>query len=259
MRLVTFNILHGRSLRDGLVDLDRLATVVRELNPDVLALQEVDSDQPRSHGADLTAVAAQAMGAVAYRFVPAMSGLPGPTWLPALQEEATPGAAAYGIALLSRYPATDWRVWRLPRIRFPVPDLRPSAGLRRVASVRDELRTVVVAQLDTPLGPLTVANTHLSFIPGWGRRQLYRIKQQLALVPASVVLMGDLNLPGSIPTRITGYRPLAAGLTFPAAAPRRQIDHILLRGRLGEPGPVRAEAPELALSDHRALVAELAE
>ena len=34
------------------------------LDPDILALQEVDRDQPRSHLADLTAVAAEAMGAV---------------------------------------------------------------------------------------------------------------------------------------------------------------------------------------------------
>ena len=30
----------------------------------------------------------------------------------------------------------------------------------------------MIAQLDTPLGPLTVANTHLSFVPGWNRVQL---------------------------------------------------------------------------------------
>ncbi len=63
VRLATFNVLHGRSPRDGRVDLDRFASVVRALDADVLALQEVDRDQPRSHGADLTAVAAEAMGA----------------------------------------------------------------------------------------------------------------------------------------------------------------------------------------------------
>jgi endonuclease/exonuclease/phosphatase family metal-dependent hydrolase len=42
MRLATLNILHGRSPSDGLVDVGRLADAVRTLNPDVLALQEVD-------------------------------------------------------------------------------------------------------------------------------------------------------------------------------------------------------------------------
>ena len=59
MRLATFNILHGRSPVDGQVDLDRFAAAVRDLDADVLALQEVDRDQPRSHGADLTTVAAE--------------------------------------------------------------------------------------------------------------------------------------------------------------------------------------------------------
>ena len=36
--------------------------------------------------------------------------------------------------------------------------------------VNEEPRAAVIARLDTPVGPLTVANTHLSFVPGWNRR-----------------------------------------------------------------------------------------
>ena len=121
MRLATFNILHGRSPADGLVDLTRLADAVRTLDADVLALQEVDRLQERSQLADLTAVAAAAMGAVSHRFVAALSGTPGATRMAATGTEL-PGTAAYGISLLSRYPATGWQVLRLPRIpvRFPM-------------------------------------------------------------------------------------------------------------------------------------------
>ena len=121
MRIATFNILHGRTVGDDLVDLDRLRACIRELDPDVLALQEVDLDQDRSGRADLTAVAAEAMGAVAHRFVAAIAGTPGATWIAATGEEQ-PGTAAYGIALLSRYPASSWQVVRLPKIatRFPM-------------------------------------------------------------------------------------------------------------------------------------------
>ena len=39
MRLATFNILHGRSLDDGRVDVDRLAEGVTALDADVLVFQ----------------------------------------------------------------------------------------------------------------------------------------------------------------------------------------------------------------------------
>src|SRR5919199_4157637 len=125
MRLTTFNVLHGRSPEDGRVDVDRYAAAVRSLDADVLALQEVDRDQPRSGGADLTAVAAEAMGAAHHRFVAAMSGTPGGTWAAATGEEQ-PGSAGYGVALLSRYPVRSWRSLRLPRLRTPVPLFVPN-------------------------------------------------------------------------------------------------------------------------------------
>jgi endonuclease/exonuclease/phosphatase family metal-dependent hydrolase len=254
MRVATFNLLHGRSLQDGEVRLDRLADAVRSLDPDILALQEVDRDQPRSHLADLTAVAAEAMGAVAHRFVAALSGTPGATWIAATGHEA-PGSASYGISLLSRYPARSWQVLRLPRIpaRFPMWLPEP----RKWIVVHDEPRPVVVGHLETPLGPLTVANTHLSFVPGWRRLQLQRIRRDLAALPGPLLLMGDLNMTAPGPEQITGYRPLAAHPTFPAAAPQHQLDHILLRGDVSM--VTSTSAPELPLSDHRALVVDLSE
>jgi endonuclease/exonuclease/phosphatase family metal-dependent hydrolase len=252
MRLVTFNLLHGRSTRDGQVDLDRLAAAVRTLNPDVLALQEVDRSQPRSHLADLTAIAAEAMGAVAYRFAAVLSGTPGATWIAATEDEI-PGTPAYGVALLSRYPAHSWRVTRLPRIPFRFPFYLP--GPRKFVMVDEEPRVVLIAQLDTPAGPLAVANTHLSFVPGWGQWQLVRTLRDLAPIKDPVVLMGDLNLTYPLPALVAGYRSLARHPTFPADAPNRQLDQILLHGRLGK--VVSSSAPLLPLSDHRALSADL--
>src|SRR5436853_7176233 len=97
------------TVADGQVDTDRLREAGRTLDPDVLGLQEVDRSQPRSHGADLAAVAAEAMGAVAHRFVPALAGTPGGEWTAATDDEPA-GSTAYGVALLSRYPVVSWRV-----------------------------------------------------------------------------------------------------------------------------------------------------
>jgi endonuclease/exonuclease/phosphatase family metal-dependent hydrolase len=251
MRVATFNILHGRTVGDG-VDPERLRECVRRLNPDVLALQEVDIDQPRSGRADLTAAAAEAMSAVEHRFVAAISGTPGATWMAATGHEQ-PGTAAYGIALLSRFPADSWQVVRFPRIPIRFPMYLP--GQNKVIVVNEEPRAAVIARLQTPLGPITVANTHLSFVPGWNRRQLRRLVRDLGGLPGPRLLVGDLNLKPAAVHRWSGMRPLASAATFPAHAPDRQIDHILTDDRELRAGPTVAEL--MPISDHRALVVDL--
>ena len=121
--------------------------------------------------------------------------------------------------------------------------------------VKEEPRAAVIGRLRTPAGPVVVANTHLSYVPGWGRLQLRRIQRDLAPLQEPVILMGDFNMADSRPERVTGYRPLARHFTFPVDRPDRQLDHILIRGRLGE--VTATSAPALPLSDHRALIVEL--
>ncbi len=249
MRIATFNILHGRSPVDDRVDVERLAAAVKTLDADVLGLQEVDRDQPRSLGADLTAVAAEAMGAVDSQFVAALSGTPGGTWMAATGEEQ-PGSASYGISLLSRYPVVSWRVVRLDPMRASVPLWSPITN--RPFLAKDEPRVAVAAVLDGPFGQFTVCNTHLSFIPRWNGRQLNTLVRSLEGTREPLVLMGDLNMQQRAAARNSGLRPVATVATVPAARPTRQLDHVLVRGGIRASGP--AEAVQLPLSDHRALV-----
>src|SRR3712207_3292894 len=202
-------------------------------------------------GADLTAVAAEAMGAVDSQFVAALAGTPVGTWMAATGDEQ-PGSATYGIALLSRYPVVSWRVVRLPALRTRVPVW--FRGAPRPKLVGDEPRVAVAAVLEGPAGQFTVANTHLSFVPGWNTLQLSKLVRSLTGTREPLVLMGDLNMETGQAVRVSGLRPLTAAPTptFPLEQPTRQLDHVLARG--GLTASVPAEAVRLPLSDHRALV-----
>ena len=164
-----------------------------------------------------------------------------------------PDGAAYGIALLSRHPVTSWRVVRLPALPAPVPMRSP--GSRMPTLARDESRVAVAADVETPEGPVTVANTHLSFVHWSNRRQLRHLVRSLAPARRPLLLMGDLNMGPEQAASVTGMRALALRPTFPADEPREQLDHVLADGA------VRAQAfvvRRLPLSDHRALVVDLA-
>lgn len=241
MRLATFNILHGRDPDTDHVDPSRLAAAVRELDADVVALQEVDRNQPRSGHADLAAVAAEAMGAVDHRFVAALSG------------EERPDAAGYGVALLSRQPVSAWQVVRLPGVPVPAPWAFHDQRLPHL--VRDEPRVGVAAEIEVPGGGrLTVVSTHLSFLTYWNRRQLRQLVRAVRPSPRPLVLLGDLNMGPGTATRTTGMRALAAHLTFPAWRPERQIDHALADGPVTA---VASRALHAGLSDHLALTVDI--
>lgn len=253
MRIVTWNVLSGRAPDDARADVARLAQCCKALDADVLGLQEVDRNLSRSESVDQAAAVAEAIGAVAYRFVPALYGTPGETWRPA--SEADPGGPAYGIALFSRLPVTSWKVLRLPqapKIGLPM----PVPGSRRWKWVGDEPRVAVCARVRAPFGEVTVAATHLSFVPAWNAWQLRRVVAQLRRLPGPYVLMGDLNIPGQLPRLFAHWRCLARGGTFPAHAPHAQLDHVLASPGL-DFASTSYEIRELPLSDHRAVVVEV--
>jgi endonuclease/exonuclease/phosphatase family metal-dependent hydrolase len=128
-------------------------------------------------------------------------------------------------------------------------------GPNRVMVVNEEPRAAVIAQLHTPRGRLTVANTHLSFVPGWNRRQLRRLIHDLRGVPGPRLLMGDLNMKPPTVRRWSGMRTLALAATFPADTPKRQLDHILTDDDRLRSGATEAEL--MPISDHRPLVVDL--
>jgi endonuclease/exonuclease/phosphatase family metal-dependent hydrolase len=155
--------------------------------------------------------------------------------------------------LATRLPVLEWHELRLqsPPGRYPLllPGRRP-----RVMLLPDEPRAAVAAVLAEPR--ITVAATHLSFVPGANAVQLRRVIRWLAGLPGPYLLLGDLNLPPGPVRRLTRWVPLAAGRTYPSPAPRVQLDHVLSSG-LPAGTTARGQVVRMPISDHRAITVDL--
>lgn len=246
-----------------------LPAAVAALDADVVALQEVDRHQARSGDIDQTASIVAGLGLDGTgRFLPTLIGTPGlvRSWRPASGPPAAgpddDPSPAYGIALVTRLEVVAWHELRFGRWWGRMPMLLPTPR-GRVAPilVPDEPRGALAVVVRTPAGPLTVVGTHLSFLPLRAVQQLRTLTRWAATLPGPRVLLGDLNLPGAVPARLSGWSRLAQQPTFPAEAPRVQLDHALGHGFA--PGWAYdltgrdVHTVPAAISDHRALVVDL--
>ena len=283
VRLATFNLLHGvpivgadaNTLRPVLDDEGRvigppsvttdadLRAAVRLLAADVLALQEVDVHQERSSGQHQVRIAAEEMGAAWWRFVPSVRGTPGVerTWEAAdtndhhgHDDHIEDHGPRYGIGLISKYPVREWFATSFDPAPWSLPLLVPSTPRPALMRIPDEPRPALAATIESPLGLITVVTTHLSFVPGYNVRQLRKLRAWLTPRARPLVLMGDFNLPGSLPRRLTGWRPLVSAATYPSSRPRVQFDHIVADGLTAS---ASGFAVALPVSDHCALVADV--
>jgi len=251
-----------------------LAAAIGELSPDVLGMQEVDAHQDRSGGVDQSVVAAHAMGLDSSprhrRFVPSLHGTPGHrdnfSHLDEAQQNKADGGLhpddgpMYGVALVTRVPALAWHRTTFPPAKVSLPLLVPARPRPRVMSVPDEPRAAVAAVIETGGGVMTIATVHLSFVPGFNAWQLRKLREWLAPLPRPLVLMGDFNLPGGLPGRITGWTQVVDLPTYPSFGPKVRFDHILLDGFA--PDVVQAvratvKVHRLPVSDHCAVTAEI--
>jgi endonuclease/exonuclease/phosphatase family metal-dependent hydrolase len=259
LRLASVNTASGLDRGSWTISVDRLGAAVADLEADVVALQEVDYLLERTGAVDqATAVATACAGSGPpwqHRFAAAVHGTPGDPRTFRSADATRAGEPSYGIALLTRWEVTAWHELRMPpgRARLPVP--LPAGSPHRVLWAPDEQRVALAGVLATPQGPLSVISTHLSFSPLHAVTQLRRLVAWSTLLPRPVVLLGDLNLPGTVPARLTGWRPLVRSATYPSGRPRLQLDHALADGdvRVGFGCTVVVGG-----SDHRAPVVDVA-
>ena len=211
------------------------AEQIAELAPDIIALQEVDLGQARSGRLHQAAFLAEELGMPTCRFSASYAGpvvglrrrplrtaLSSPTddVLGLLRAAVGAGPIGYGNALLSRFPVSGWHV-------------KPAWDPRSYHVSTASQRVMVAATLEVPEGAggpirqLSVASTHLATRESMAARQLAAAWGALAGLPGPHLLVGDYNLSAEQVDVLGLGRTVGEGLTFPAADPKRRIDHVL--------------------------------
>ena len=223
-RVLAYNIKHGRG-NDGAVDLERTARVIRRLNPDVVALQEIDNKATRSGNIDeakrlgeLTGLTHHAFG----RFMDFQGG-------------------EYGMAIISRFPLSDVTDLRLPD------GAEPRTSLVATVGAPQPFRLASVHFYATEQQRLAQAKTLLEFLD-----QRQDIPQIIAgdfnSKPDSPVL--KLFTDWTIPDKSEDH------FTFSSDKPRVEIDFILHRPDAAFLVDEIDVIDEPVASDHRPVTAD---
>lgn len=234
---MSYNIRQGRDV-DGVLDLDRIAAVIRAQAPDLVALQEVgrhwsaDSDfRDQAGELERRLEMASVFGANLDRNPP-QAGAP---------------RRQYGTAILSAWPTQGGENILLPRAHHD-----------------DEQRGLLVLDVDVDGEPFRLLNAHLGVSADERRLQVGAILDTVATTSGPHALLGDLNARPTAPELAPLFEHFSDawavagdgdGFTFPASAPKARIDYALLSPQLRVR---RVRVPVLPGSDHLPLIAEVA-
>ena len=224
LTLATWNI-HMAIGSDGQRNLSRVVTVIRQLQAEVVGLQEVDNQLEKGRD-DLQNMAEQT----------GMQVIAGPIM------QRTRGD--YGNALLTSLPVHNVERYDL-------------------SFKRREPRGLLIAELDWQGSPLQVAVTHLGLRPSERRDQVRRLCNYLVEKERTpLVLMGDFNewFIWGRPLRQLKrhFGAIRSPATFPSRWPLLQLDHVLVKPlQCLVRKEVYCEPLARQASDHLPLVAEV--
>lgn len=203
LKVLSYNIHHARGV-DDVVDISRIAEVIKTSGADLVALQEVDKTVERSGGIDIPAELARLTG-----------------FHPLFRKNIDFQGGEYGNAILSRYPILE------------------SGNLHYKMLREGEQRGVLHAVVEIQGDRLVFACTHLDYRPDNAERlsnaeELHKLTQSFGDMP--VILCGDFNdFPGKelhqkMQTWMTDAWTAGAdkgdGFTFSSTDPNRRIDYV---------------------------------
>jgi endonuclease/exonuclease/phosphatase family metal-dependent hydrolase len=224
MRIATYNI-HRAIGRDGKENPERIASVLNELNADVIALQEVGyaSGEP----GNMLAYLGESIQA---------SVIEGITF----QDER----GHYGNAILSRLPVNQSHLHDIS-----VSDREPRGAIELRLNVEDKAVQIIA--------------THLGLRPGERREQVEKLMPLLAASSADIkILLGDLNewfLWGRPLRRLKGvFGNTPALATFPSRWPLFALDRLWVQPITAiDSIQVHKSTNAKTASDHLPVVAQL--
>lgn len=229
LRVLSYNIHHGEGT-DGRLDLARIAEVIKAVQPDVVALQEVDRLVGRTGSVDQPSELAK---------LTEMEVVFGPN----IELEG----GHYGNAVLSRLPIVSHENHLLPCLDD------------------GEQRGVLDVVVETESGHVRVLATHLDHRRDDAERlaSVTAIHELIAAdLQQPVLLAGDLNAPfdGEALDRFRKDWTVANGdplPTVPVDEPRRQIDFVLFHPASTWRTVEARVLEEAVASDHRAILVVL--
>lgn len=277
MRIVTANLCCGTTPEGTRGDLTATGRALLELDPDVVALQEIDHRQARSGFHPQLRHITAGLGwspescAMSSFFAGGARGVRLPSQWTAphrkgrlaratapLFDACEPALGGFGVALLTRWPVHAWGRLRLgaarPRLRR-----RDTAKWYRSWNVYwGQNRGLLMAHIAHPDGDVRVGATHLELGEQTATHQLRASWQAINRNwDRPAFLAGDFNMGDSLVRNVAGVSEAndATAPTFPRTQPTSQIDHVLTSP---EVTVVACETHELPVGDHLALVVDVA-
>jgi endonuclease/exonuclease/phosphatase family metal-dependent hydrolase len=232
LRLLTYNIRHAQN-EAGQINVKDLADFILKQNPDVVALQEVDSVCGRSAKLDIAAELGKLTG-MYYYFGKAMDY----------------DGGGYGEALLSKLPIE--KISTVPLPFQPNKKREPRAAIEAILVTKEGTRFKFIT-------------THLDHLQDETDRlmQTNYLAEKYAGETMPFIIGGDLNAKpeekAMVPLLgITNYPGKDKMLfTFPSGTPDKKIDYFLL-SRNHQWKCIRFDVlPEKQISDHRPVIMEI--
>jgi endonuclease/exonuclease/phosphatase family metal-dependent hydrolase len=221
VRVFTWNI-HGTFGRNPRFDLARVVELIDRWDPQIVALQEVDSR--RDGEIDPFAFLQRELGehGIGAKSIVTEDG-------------------EYGQMLISRWPMGD-------------------TVIHDLSYAEREPRRAIASRIETPHGPLRIVATHLGLSIHERREQTQKLIEIAGREPIATIVMGDFNdwfWVGSVRKALSRELPGRTRFrTFPSICPLLRLDRIYCRPQ-GAFVDCYTDRAARAISDHLPVIADV--